>query len=294
MDQGIEKHDVTKPVDVYKAHGRPGNKPSWSFGAKTMVGTAASPQSHMWYTVANGTLNEIYFPDVDQANTRSVRFIVSDGVGFFSDEQWDASHTVQWIEPGIPGCHTESRCKAERYTIIKDIITDPVRDTLMMRVSFTTSESQSALKLFLFVEPQMGDLGANNDAWVGHYKGLEMLFSQRNRAFLTVACSHPIHQASCGYMGKSDGLTALSKQEELPKANLAEKGNVALTGEIDYQNSGGTFTISIACGTDPAEAAQQARAGLLEEFDKTRTLFAEQWRKRQSEYREIADLSGHE
>jgi glucoamylase len=157
VDKGIEKHDVTKPGYVYKARGKPGNKPSWSSGAKTLVGTAASPQSRMWFTVANGTLNEIYFPDVDQANTRSVRFLVSDGASFFSDEQWDASHTVQWAGPGVPGCHIESRCKAGRYTIVKDIITDPVRDTLMMRVSFTTSEPESELKLYLFIEPQMGD-----------------------------------------------------------------------------------------------------------------------------------------
>jgi succinylarginine dihydrolase len=99
MDKGIEKHDVTKPGDVYRVHGKPGNKPSWSSGAKTLVGTAASAQSRIWYTVANGTLNELYFPDVDQANTRSVRFLVS----FFSDEQRDARHTVDWTEPRANG-----------------------------------------------------------------------------------------------------------------------------------------------------------------------------------------------
>ena len=108
---------------------------------------------------------------VDQANTRSVRFLVSDGASFFSDEQRDARHTVDWTEPGVPGCRIESRCKAERYTIIKDTITDPTRDTLIMRVSFTTSEPESALKLYLFIEPQMGDRDANKGAWVGRKEG---------------------------------------------------------------------------------------------------------------------------
>ena len=81
-----------------------------------MVGTAASARSRMWFTVGNGALNEIYFPDVDQANTRSIRFLVSDGKDFFSDEQWDARHTVEWLAPGAPGCHVESHCKAGRYT----------------------------------------------------------------------------------------------------------------------------------------------------------------------------------
>lgn len=105
MDKGIEKHDTTRPKEVRKAHGKPGNKPTWSSGAKTLVGTAASECSRIWYTVGNGTLNEIYFPDVDQANTKSVRFLVSDGRSFFSDEQWDAVHTVEWLSSGVPGCH---------------------------------------------------------------------------------------------------------------------------------------------------------------------------------------------
>ncbi len=112
MDKGIEKHDTTRPPAPHPAEGKPGNKPMWSSGAKTLVGTAVSSRSRIWFTVGNGTLNELYFPDVDQANTRSVRFLVSDGENFFSDEQWDADHTVDWQASGVPGCHIESRCKA--------------------------------------------------------------------------------------------------------------------------------------------------------------------------------------
>jgi glucoamylase len=292
MDKGIEKHDCTKPIDVRKAHGKPGDKPAWSSGAKTIVGTAASERSRIWYTVANGNLNEIYFPDVDQANTRSVRFLVTDGKTFFSDEQWDADHRVTWLAPGVPGCHIESRCKRARYTITKDIITDPVRDTLMMHVNFKTSEQD--LKLYLFAEPQMGDQGAHNKAWVGNYKGVTMLLSQRSQTSLAIACEPAMLQASCGYVGKSDGSSKLSKFEELPDANMAEDGNVALTGEIDWKINEGQITISLACGCDSAEAAQQARSGILQDFSKTRDLFLQRWKERQAQYSEIKDLSGRE
>ena len=171
MDKGIEKHDITRPLTPHRAKGKPGEKPTWSSGAKTMVGTAASARSRIWFTVGNGTLNELYFPDVDQANTRSVRFLVSDGKSFFSDEQWDANHIVKWLAPGVPGCHIESKCKVGRYTIIKDIITDPVRDTLMMRVRFTAHQDGPAPRLYLFQEPQMGDHGEDNTAWIGQYEG---------------------------------------------------------------------------------------------------------------------------
>ena len=293
MDRGIEKHDQTRPRKPRQADGKPGNRPRWSSGAKTLVGTAASSRSRIWFTIGNGTLDEVYFPDVDQANTRSVRFLVSDGKSFFSDEQWDADHVVEWMEPGIPGCRVESRCKAARYQIVKEIVSDPVRDALLMRVLFQVLDSSNDLKLYLFVEPHVGDRGADNTAWVGHYKGVQTLLAQRVDLCLGIACKPSLLAASCGYVGESDGLTALSQFRRLPEANIAEKGNIALTGEIDWKNSGGEFTVSIACGSSAAEAAQQARAGILENFTRTRDLFVRLWKEQQGEYAEVPDLSGH-
>lgn len=292
MDKGIEKHDITRPSRALRAAGKPGDKPTWSSGAKTIVGTAASVRSRIWYTVGNGTLNEIYFPDVDQANTRSVRFLVTDGKKFFSDEEWDADHIVEWLAPGVPGCHIESTCRKGRYTIVKDIVTDPVRDTLIMRVRFKPHSATSGLMLYLFEEPQMGDRGEGNTAWIGHYKGLQLMFAQRARTSLAVGINPPALQMSCGYAGESDGCTKLAAFEQLPTANIAANGNVSLTAQIDYSRPGGEFFVSIACGSEPAEAGQQARAGLLEDFKVTQALFLKEWRAVQAKYDPIKDLSG--
>jgi glucoamylase len=292
MDKGIEKHDETRPKDPRPADGRPGDKPIWSSGAKTLVGTAASTRSRIWYTVSNGTLNEIYFPDVDQANTRSIRFLVTDGHSFFSDEQWDAEHTVEWLEPGVPGCRIESRCRMGRYRIVKEIVSDPVRDTLLVRGSFEVTDSSDELKLYLFTEPHVGDRGSNNSAWIGDYKGVKMLLATRSNLTMGVTFEPRPAATSCGYVGESDGYTVLSRFKTLPDTNIADKGNVALTAEVDWKSLGGQFTISIACGSSSAEASQQARAGILEDFAKTRDLFVRLWKERQGEYADIADLSG--
>jgi len=94
MDKGIESKDNTRPQKPKKARGQPGVKPHWASGAKTIVGTAVSPESRIWYTIDDGTLSEIYHPDVDEANTRSVRFVITGEDNFFSDEKWDAEHGV--------------------------------------------------------------------------------------------------------------------------------------------------------------------------------------------------------
>lgn len=292
MDKGIEKHDATRPHTLHPAEGKPGDKPTWSSGAKTLVGTAVSSRSRLWFTVGNGTLNELYFPDVDQANTRSIRFLVSDGESFFSDEEWDAVHTVDWLASGVPGCHIESRCKAGRYLIVKDIVTDPVRDTLIMRVRFSAGKAASGLKLYLFQEPHMGDQGEGNTAWIGRYKGLELMFAQRDRTSLATAFQPPALKMSCGYVGTSDGFKELSTFKVLSPANIAADGNVALTAEIDYRENEGQFLISVACGSDPAEAAQQARAGILDDFANTQSVFLNEWQEQQAKYDAVEDLSG--
>ena len=295
MDKDLEKHDATRPKSPVRATGKPGDKPTWSSGAKTLVGTAAASKSRIWFTIGNGTLNEIYFPDVDQANTRSIRFLVTDGKDFFSDEEWDATHTVKWLAPGVPGCHIESKCKAGRYTLVKDIVTDPIRDTLLMRVRFTSVDSPIPLKLYLYEEPHMGDQGKQNAAWIGDYKGVAMLFAQRTNNSLAIAIDPPALQMTCGYVGtSSDGFKELSAFSSLPSANLAADGNVCLIAEIDTTKNYSEFLISLACGSDSAEAAQQARAGLLADFDKTRALFLQQWQEKQATYSSVEDLSGSE
>jgi glucoamylase len=47
----------------------------------------------------------------------------------------------------------------------------------------------------------------------------------------------------------------------------AENGNVALTAEIDLQQSKGEFVIAIGFGSNAAEAANRARTSLQEGFD---------------------------
>ncbi|MEO7029539.1 MAG: glycoside hydrolase family 15 protein [Acidobacteriaceae bacterium] len=293
MDRQIEMIDVTRPAKERRAAGKPGTKPTWSSGAKTIVGTAASERSRVWYTVGLGTINEIYFADIEQANTRSVRFLVSDGSTFFSDEAWDAEHRVS-SEAGVPYCRIESRCKAGRYSTVKEIVLDPLHDTVLMRVQFTPTGAGD-LKLYLTVDPQIGDKGECNNAWVGQYKGRPMLMAQRGAVALAVGCSTPMKGSSCGYAGKSDGCTVLSGFKPLPKSNLAEKGNVTLTTEVDYlacrEKDGGRFVVAISFGTNPPEAAQEATSGLLQDFDKVHAEFVRSWHEAQETYAPMQDLS---
>ena len=61
------------------APGWPGIPPRWTSSAKSGVGTALNQHSRVWFTTSHGILNEVYYPRVDQACTRDMGFIVTDG-----------------------------------------------------------------------------------------------------------------------------------------------------------------------------------------------------------------------
>src|ERR1051325_2798502 len=111
--------------------GQPGIPPTWTSSAKTGVGTSAGTHSRVWFTLSHGILDEIYFPFIDQPNTRDLGLLVSDGSEFFSEEKRDASHAIAPIVPGVPGYSLTNTCIQGRYRIQKIIISDPRRDAVL-------------------------------------------------------------------------------------------------------------------------------------------------------------------
>src|SRR6185369_1713826 len=167
------------------AFGWPGIDARWTTSAKSGVGTSLNPTSHVWYSINQGILNEIYYPQVDQACTRDLSLIVTDGKDFFSEEKLHTSHHIKQIGKGVPGYHLTNSCNSHHYRIEKEIISDPFRDTLLQRIHFfPIKKKQKDFKLFMLLAPHLGNSGAGNTAWVGNYKGLSMLFAQRGDASL--------------------------------------------------------------------------------------------------------------
>ena len=70
-------------IDEQVAPGAPGIPPRWTSSAKTGVGTALNHSSRVWFTLSHGIFDEIYYPRVDQACTRDMGMIVTDGQGLF-------------------------------------------------------------------------------------------------------------------------------------------------------------------------------------------------------------------
>lgn len=264
-----------------QAPGWPGIPPKWTSSAKTGTGTALSPLSRVWFTLSHGILNEVYYPRPDQACTRDMGLIVTDGQEFFSEEKRHARSEVACLVDGVPAYKLTNTCRQGRYRIEKLIVADPQRDVVLQQTRFTPLKGAlNDYHLYVLLAPHLGNHGTGNTAWVGDYKGIPMLFAERDGIALALACSVPWLACSAGFVGVSDGWQDLVRHKRMTwRYTRAENGNVALTGEIDLQAAadGGWFTLALAFGRTPAEAGQRARASLLDGFAAAQAEYTRQW-----------------
>ncbi|MGH9503473.1 MAG: glucan 1,4-alpha-glucosidase [Terriglobales bacterium] len=261
------------------APGWPGISPRWTSSAKSGVGTALNLHSRVWFTLSHGILNEVYYPRVDQACTRDLGLIVTDGSSYFSEEKRHCRFENHAIEPGVPVYELTNTELQGRYRIEKEVFSDPYRSVVLQRVRFVPLQGALAdYRLYALLAPHLANFGRENTGWVGDYKGMPTLFAHRNAVALAFACSVPWRKMAVGFAGVSDGWQDLAQHYQLTwDYTHAENGNIALTGEIDLAACNGEFTLALGFGGIWSEAGQQARSSLLESLDELRKHYVWHW-----------------
>lgn len=279
-------------TNTLPAPGWPGIPPTWTSSAKSGVGTSLRASSRVWFTLSHGIFDEIYYPRVDQACTRDMGLLVTDGKTYFSEEKRDTVHQISFIADNVPAYHLTNTSPDEKYRIEKEILADPQRDTIIQRTTFIPLDGAlSDYHLYVLLAPHIGNQGSHNTAWVGEYKGHPLLFAQWNDFALALACSTPWLNRSAGFVGFSDGWQDLNRNKRMTWVyERAENGNVALTGEIDLLACSGTFTLALGFGSDAAEAAQRALASLYSGFDASLKAYIHEWQTWQNS---LIDLNQH-
>jgi glucoamylase len=262
------------------APGWPGIPPRWTSSAKTGVGTALNRTSRVWFTISHGILNEIYFPRVDMACTRDMGLIATDGRSYFSEEKRHCRFEITAVEPGVPAYRLANTELGGKYRIEKEIFAEPHRNVILQKIRFVPLSANLDFRLYALLAPHLGNFGDHNTGWVGEYKGVPMLFAEFPGGLaLALACSIPFKKRSVGFAGYSDGWQDLSRNFDMThEYQRAENGNIALTGEIDIAAGGNEFILALGFGGIWAEAAAQARASLLDDYNHMFQDYVSQWR----------------
>ncbi len=262
------------------AFGAPGIEPRWTSSAKEGFGTSYHTSCRMWFTLSHGIVNEIYYPSVDQPNTRDFQYLITDGETFCHEEKSDLVHELEYP---IKGCLFYKLTNSEpkgRYKLVKQILTDPHRSVLLVhtKLEILDDKLKDKLRLYALLAPHIERSGAGNTGRCEDISGSKLLHARRNGFHLVMGCTTHFSRMSVGYAGASDGWQDLRNYKMDWEFTLAEDGNVALTGEIDPRR-GTEFTVAIAMGQSFQSAAAKLLQSLAYPFDKHREGYERQWKR---------------
>src|ERR1700680_956400 len=262
------------------APGWPGIPPRWTSSAKTGSGTALNQHSKVWFTLSHGILNEVYFPRVDQACTRDLGLMVTDGRSYFSEEKRHCTFENRPFEPGVPAFELINTENTGRYRIHKEVFTDPYRNVVLQKIRFEPLQGElSDYRLYTLLSPHLANCGYASTGWIGDYKGLPMFLAEHDGTALALASSAPWKKMSVGFVGSSDGWQDLSNHFQMEwEYQRAENGNIACTGEIDLAACSGEFVLALGFGGIWTEAGQQGRSSLFEDYNELRQHYFNHWK----------------
>jgi glucoamylase len=267
-------------ADNTTAFGAPGIEPRWTSSAKEGFGTAYHTSCRLWFTLSHGIVNEIYYPSVDQPNTRDFQYLISDGESFCHEEKIDLDHELDYPEKGCLFYRLTNTERNGRYRVIKHILADPHRSVLLIRTKLEILDKalKDKLRLYALLAPHIDRCGAGNSGRCVEISGSKLLHAQRGNFHLVMGCTTHFTRMSAGYAGASDGWQDLQNFKMDWTFPSAENGNIALTGEIDPRQ-GEEFTVAIAMGQSFPSAAAKLLGSLADPFDKHRESYVRQWRR---------------
>ena len=263
------------------APGAPGIPRAWTSSSKSGIGKSVNSNSYLAFTIGHGILNEVFYPREDIACTRDMELLVTDGNQFFSEEKRDTNHSINWMKEGVPAFHILNTCKQGRYSIEKEIVSDPLRDTVLQQIIFSPSPKFTwpECNLYVLLSPHINNNGAGNSGWKGFYHGIPMLFAQRDNISLALACSLGYQKCSVGYVGVSDGYTDIKQHHKMEwEYEKADNGNIALAAQLDISKSK-KVVLALGFGSTAEDAANQALSSILDGFDLARERYIYEWQK---------------
>src|SRR5437667_352155 len=265
------------PSENSVAFGAPGIEPRWTSSAKEGVGTAYHTSCRLWFTLSHGIVNEIYYPHVDQPNTRDVQFLITDGETFCHEEKRDLDHCIEYPERDCVFYRLTNSEPQGRYRIVKHVLTDPHRSVLLVHTKVEVPDERLRGKLRLYA--LMAPYGAGNSGRCSEIGASTLIHAQREGVHMVMACSSGFSRRSVGYVGASDGWQDLTGNLKMDwEFSTAERGNIALTGEIDLP-SNGEFTVAISCGGSYQSTAAKLLLSLAEQFNLHRQAYVRQWQR---------------
>src|SRR5258707_3343864 len=161
---------ATTGQPVATAPGAPGAPSYFDLARKDCVGTAASPGSKVWYTVAGGVLSDVYEPTIDNTDVNTLQYVVTDGSTFTDLQTRDMTYTVA-ADPSGMSCTVTSTDTAHGFRLVTTYLTDPASDTVLMHTPLQalpgSTTSLAALHLYARLDAHVNGNGGGGSQNAG-------------------------------------------------------------------------------------------------------------------------------
>jgi len=274
------------------APGAPGNDAYWATAAKQGIGTSASLESKVWFTLADGVMTEVYYPDVTTANVHMLQFVVvNPKTKKVETERDDAIHEIK-VGVNSLSFTQVSTARDESWKLAKTYTVDPRRSTVLIDIFFSqpvgldgrnprTREDIPNLDLYVYYDPSLANTGMHDSAWSQD----GMLIASDGDKTSALISETGFENASNGFLGTSDGLTQLRQSRRIQMFSRAEHGNVVQVAKL-----GGVPGVSVSAmqvhthrqialgfGRNSTEAIAAAKASLAKGFEKCQAEYEKGW-----------------
>jgi glucoamylase len=256
------------------------------------VGTAYAASSQIWFTLWNGIVTEVYYPTVDRPQLRDLQYLITDGKNFFHEEKRHLKSKFERLSDHTLGYRCTNSDPEGRYSVIKEIITDPHLACVLQRTRLKGDESfLSKLQVYALCAPHLEVGGWGNNGYVAELDGRKILMAQKQGTWLALAATVPFTRVSCGYVGRSDGWTDLAGNFQMDwQFDHATDGNIALTGELAVSGHR-EFTLGLAFGDTQHHAITTLFQALGIPFEEHHKRYTEQWDRTSAHQRPLERVS---
>jgi glucoamylase len=260
------------------APGAPGANATWNESNLQAFADSLGSSSKVWYSLGNGELENVFYPETDTPSTFGLQYIVTDGSSFTDTETANTTHTIALVDPTSLVWKQVNTATNGDFTITKTYIADPSRSVVLIQTTFDNLSSH-ALSLYADYLPQLNNDGMGNTGGTDATSG--DLVSSNGSVSSALAASTGFTQTTTGYVGStSDGSAQLASSHALTATytSASTAGHIVQVAQIPVAASGSTtFTLALAFDASQSAAISDASASLTAGFSSLETSFESGW-----------------
>lgn len=253
----------------------PGADAAFTPANKVGFGTARGADSPVWFTLQDGRLSELYYPDLSTPASRETQLVVTDGETF-AERVSDLPVRTELVEQDAPVYRQTAT--GTGWHAVTTYTTDPDRPGVLIDVEFTATGARP-LAVFLLHDPAIAGEGNDDHAWQ-RGGGLVVANAGGGNA-CALLVDGGFGETTTGFLGVNDGWTDLSAHHGRLSRHYTEAGpgNVVQLGQLPLDGvRQRTTTIAIGFGDSADAALGTARAGLDKGFAETVRQYVRGWR----------------